>query len=160
MDDGSPADGQVAPAAPPAGSAAAAVRAYYDTLRNGEPLYPYFAAAPTTVKFGVGERLTGYESVAAGLREQTRTTDDWRVDSERLVVEERDCHAWFSDDVFMAWTDTEKRVRYEFDTRWSGTLERADQTPSGSEAAGDDPSDGEPTWLFTGMHVSTSTEGR
>ncbi|WP_254830538.1 nuclear transport factor 2 family protein [Haloglomus salinum] len=154
MDDGTVDDAPVAPADPPARSAAGTVRAYYETLRNGEPLSPYFAEAPTTVKFGVGEQLTGYESVAAGLREQTRTTDGWQVDSRRLVVEERDCHAWFSDDVFMAWTDTEKRVRYEFDTRWSGTLERKD-----SDAADDTTDDG-PAWLFTGMHVSTAVEGR
>ncbi|MFB6206588.1 MAG: nuclear transport factor 2 family protein [Haloglomus sp.] len=151
MDDGSTVDAPVAPADPPAGSAAATVRAYYDDLRNGEPLYPYFHEAPTTVKFGVSERLTGYEAVAAGLREQTRTTADWHVVSDRLVVEARDCHAWFSDDVRMAWTDTGRGVRHEFDTRWSGTLERDD--------AGDD-ADDSPPWLFTGMHVSTSVEGR
>lgn len=146
-----------APADPPPGSAAATVRDYYETLRAGDPLHPYFLDAPTTVKFGVGERLTGGDEVAAGLREQTRTTDDWRVDSRRLVVEARDCHAWFSDDVFMAWTDTERGVRHEFDTRWSGTLERneGDVDESGDRDGGD----GHP-WLFTGMHVSASVEGR
>ncbi|WP_276261310.1 DUF3225 domain-containing protein [Haloglomus litoreum] len=153
MDDGTATDAPVAPADPPAGSAAGTVRAYYETLRDGEPLYPYFADSPATVKFGVGERLTGYEAVVAGLREQTRTTDDWQVDSECLVVEGQDCHAWFSDDVFMAWTDTEQRVRHEFDTRWSGTMERNTDT-------GDSDGTDAPAWLFTGMHVSTSVEGR
>jgi hypothetical protein len=133
-----------APADPPPGSAAATVRSYYDALRDGDPLYPYFHESPTTVKFGVGERLTGYEAVAAGLRNQTETTTDWTVESARLVVEARDCHAWFSDDVFMTWTDTERGVDHAFDTRWSGTLERV--------AAGTDA----PTpWQFTGMHVSS-----
>ena len=141
-------DATVAPADPPAGSAAAVVRAYYQDLRDGAPLYPYFREAPTTVKFGVGERLTGYEAVEAGLRSQTEITTDWVADSDRLVVEARGDHAWFSDDVFIAWTDTERSIRYEFDTRWSGTLVRA---------AGDDP---EPAWLFAGMHVSTAVEGR
>jgi hypothetical protein len=155
-DDGPP----VAPADPPPGSAADVVRSYYETLRDGDPLYPYFARAPSTVKFGVGERLTGYESVAAGLREQTRTTDGWRVDSDRLVVEQRDCHAWFSDDVFMAWTDTERRIRYEFDTRWSGTLERNDDAGSAEGPTEDTPASDDHPWLFTGMHVSTAVEGR
>lgn len=117
--------------------AEATVQDYYEALRRGEPLYPYFAEAESLVKFGIGERLTGYEAVAEGLREQTRTTTDWRVESRRLVVTQRDEHAWFSDDVFVAWTDVEQGVRYEFDTRWSGTLERDDG------------------WKFVGMHVST-----
>lgn len=140
--------------------AAATVRDYYRALREGEPLGRYFLDAPTTVKFGIGERLAGHDEVVAGLREQTRTTRDWAVDSRRLAVEERDCHAWFSDDVWMAWTDTGRNVRFEFDTRWSGTLERADGaaehdggTGTKTEATGGD--DGEtPPWLFAGMHVS------
>jgi len=142
------ADDTLAPATPPEGSAAAVVRAYYQDLRDGAPLHPYFREAPTTVKFGVGERLTGYEAVERGLRAQTETTTGWIVDSDRLVVEARADHAWFSDDVLMAWTDTERSVRHEFDARWSGTLVRAE---------GDDP---EPPWLFAGMHVSTAVEGR
>lgn len=118
--------------------AEATVRDYYEALRRGEPLYPYFLEAETTVKFGIGERLTGYDAVAEGLREQTRTTDDWTVDSSRLRVAERDCHAWFSDDVRLEWTDGELGVRRAFDTRWSGTLERREES-----------------WLFAGMHVST-----
>lgn len=137
-----------APTDPPSGSAAATVRSYYASLRAGEPLHPYFHESPTTVKFGVGERLTGYEAVAAGLREQTETTADWTVESARLAVAERDCHAWFSDDVYMAWTDTERGVDHAFDTRWSGTMERvADGTDGATEV---------PTpWVFTGMHVSS-----
>lgn len=124
--------------------AEATVRAYYDALRDGDPLYPFFASEETTVKFGIGERLTGYEEIRAGLTAQTETTDAWVVDSERLVVESADDHAWFSDDVYMAWTDTERDHRYEFDTRWSGTLQRrSDEADLGTD------------WRFVGMHVST-----
>lgn len=124
--------------------AEATVRAYYDALRDGDPLYPFFARAETTVKFGIGERLTGYEEVRSGLAAQTATTAGWVVDSERLVVDGTDDHAWFSDDVYMAWTDTERDRRYEFDTRWSGTLQRRS-----------DDADLESDWRFAGMHVST-----
>lgn len=120
------------------------VRAYYDALRDGEPLYPFFAREESTVKFGIGERLTGYEEIEAGLRAQTETTDGWVADSDQLIVEERDEHAWFSDDVFMAWNSLERGIRYEFDTRWSGTLERRED----GEGLGSD-------WRFVGMHVST-----
>lgn len=127
--------------------AEATVRSYYDALRDGEPLYPFFGRGGTTVKFGIGERLTGYEEIRAGLRAQTETTTDWVVDSERLVVEAAAAHAWFSDDVFMAWTDTERGHRYEFETRWSGTMQRrADDADLGTE------------WRFVGMHVSTEGE--
>lgn len=120
-------------------SAEAAVRDYYEALRRGEPLYPYFAERDDVVKFGIGERLTGYDEVAEGLREQSRTTEDWTVDSRRLVVVERDECAWFSDDVRMAWRDVEAGEDREFDARWTGTLER----------------DGD-GWLFAGMHVSAA----
>lgn len=120
------------------------VRAYYDALRAGEPLYPFFARFDSTVKFGIGERLTGYDEIREGLRTQTETTDGWTVESDRLVVTERDDHAWFSDDVHMAWTDTDRDRHYEFDTRWSGTLQRR-----GGDEALDTP------WRFVGMHVST-----
>jgi hypothetical protein len=114
---------------------------YYEALRRGEPLYPYFAEDDDVVKFGIGERLTGYDAVAEGLREQTRTTDDWHVESRKLRVVGGDGFAAFSDDVRMAWTDTETEHEYEFDSRWSGTLERRD---------GEDDE-----WQFVGMHVST-----
>lgn len=128
----------------------ATVDAYYDTLRNGEPLYPLFAREESAVKFGIGERLTGYDEIREGLIEQTATTEAWTVDSDRLVVEERDNHAWFSDDVFMAWNSLERGIRYEFDTRWSGTLERReDDTFEGDATAIDT------DWRFVGMHVST-----
>lgn len=121
--------------------ARATVKDYYEALRRGEPLYPYFAESDSVVKFGISERLTGYEAVAEGLREQTRTTTDWAIDSNRLLVTERDRHAWFADDVDMAWTDTDRGIRYEFDTRWTGTLEKSDEA-----------------WLVVGMHVSTAGE--
>lgn len=119
------------------------VREYYEALRRGEPLYPYFAERPDVVKFGVGERLVGYDAVAEGLREQTRTTDDWTVESNDLRVTERDGYAYFSDSVFLSWTDREADHEYAVSTRWSGTMER--------RAVGDD----EAEWLFVGMHVST-----
>lgn len=124
--------------------AEATVRAYHDALRAGDPLYPYFAREASTVKFGIGERLTGYEEIRAGLRSQTESTIGWAVESDRLVVGSADDHAWFSDDVHMAWTDTDRDHRYEFDTRWSGTLQRR----------GDDADLGT-AWRFVGMHVST-----
>ncbi|MFQ3320273.1 MAG: hypothetical protein ACI8UR_002261 [Natronomonas sp.] len=123
--------------------AEATVRAYYDALRTGDPLYPFFAREDSAVKFGIGERLTGYDEIREGLRAQTKTTDGWRVESDRLLVTERDEHAWFSDDVFMAWNSHERGIRYEFDTRWSGTLERRENGALDTE------------WRFVGMHVST-----
>jgi len=131
--------------------AEATVRAYYDALRAGDPLYPFFARDESTVKFGIGERLTGYEAVSEGLRAQTETTEEWAVESDRLVVTERDDYAWFSDDVFMAWTDTERAVRYEFETRWSGTMERREGAPEASL---------DTDWRFVGMHVSTEGSTR
>jgi hypothetical protein len=126
--------------------AEATVRAYYDALRASEPLYPFFAREKSTVKFGVGERLTGYREIREGLREQTATTEEWTVESDRLLVAERDGHAWFSDDVFMAWTDVERDAPYEFKTRWSGTLEwREDDARLGTD------------WRFVGMHVSSES---
>ena len=119
------------------------VTAYYDTLRSGDPLGPYFAEERAEddpfVKFGISERLVGSDEIQERLRGQTETTTDWTVESHALCVSERDGHAWFSDSVSMAWTDTDARVRYEFDTRWSGTLEAT--------------ADG---WQFVGMHVSTA----
>ncbi len=116
------------------------IRSYYDTLRNEEALSPYFASDDALVKFGISERLTGYEAVSDGLAEQTRTTEDWRVRSRDLRVTERERHAWFSDAVGMAWTDVETGQRREFDSRWSGTLE---------DRGG---------WVFVGMHVSAPHE--
>jgi len=115
------------------------ILAYYDALRSGDPLYPFFAESPSVVKFGITERLTGYEEIETGLREQTRTTADWTVESSALSVSERADHAWFSDDVFMSWVDANEGRERAFDSRWSGTLARRD---------------GE--WLFVGMHVSTT----
>ena len=117
------------------------IRRYYAALRAGDPLPPFFAADDSLVKFGISERLAGGERVAEGLREQTRRTEDWTVESRDLRVTERDRHAWFSDDVRMAWTDAEEGERRDFETRWSGTLERR-----------------EGEWLFVGMHVSVARE--
>ena len=136
--------------------AAGTVESYYDSLRAGDPLHPYFLESARTVKFGVGERLEGYDAVADGLREQTRKTEGWEVRSSALLCEHRGDHAWFSDLVFMGWADTEANVRYEFDTRWSGTLVELDDEEREREI---DPLDETP-WRFAGMHVSTSVQGR
>lgn len=125
--------------------AAATVDAYYDALRSGNPLAPFFAR-DATVKFGIGERLYGFDEIAAGLTAQTETTEGWRIESERLLVTERDGYAWFSDEVGMAWRDLKRGSEYEFDTRWSGTLERR---PGADDGAVDTP------WRFVAMHVST-----
>jgi hypothetical protein len=114
------------------------IERYYDALGAGDPLAPFFADTETTVKFGISETLWGGEAVADGLREQTATTTDWAVDSRSLAVDQHADVAWFADEVGLAWTDAERDVRREFDTRWSGTLERT---------AG---------WRFVGMHVSTA----
>lgn len=122
-------------------SAETTVRAYYEAVRNGAPLGPYFADHSTTVKFGISERLRGSEAITEGLAEQTRTTDEWRVESTALSVTEREGYAWFADAVDMAWTDIATGERFSFDSRWSGTLERQD---------GD--------WKFVSMHVSAPRE--
>ncbi|WP_123539169.1 nuclear transport factor 2 family protein [Halosimplex salinum] len=130
------------------------VREYYGALRAGEPLAPFFAPVDDLVKFGVSERLVGYEAVADGLRDQTETTTDWAVESHDLRVTERERHAWFSDRVSLSWTDTDRRIRFEFETRWSGTLELRDE----DEVADPESDDGAGTWQFVGMHVSAARE--
>ena len=132
------------------GTAEAAVCAYYDALAAGDPLGPFFGDGEI-VKFGISETLVGGEAVREGLREQSRTTADWTVDSEALGVTEREGHAWFSDRVAMAWTDTDRDVDRAFDTRWSGTLERRAENGDPSTAP-------DAPWQFVGMHVSTPGE--
>lgn len=117
------------------------VRAYYDALREGEPLAPFFVESPATVKVGIRERLVGYAAVANGLREQTRTTEDWTVESRDLHVVERDGAAAVNDAVTLSWYDAEAFAERTFETRWSGTLLPSD--------------DG---WAFAGLHVSTPTD--
>ena len=126
--------------ATPADTAEGTVRNYYESLRNGEPLTPYFAGGEETFKFGITERLFGYDEVEKALTEQTRTTENWTVGSHGLSVAERDEHAWFRDTVRMAWEDTQKERSYDFVTRWSGTLEKHEG------------------WVFVGMHVSAEPE--
>ena len=118
-------------------SAEATIEDYYDALRAGEPLAPFFAA-DALVKFGIGERLVGGDDIAAGLREQTRTTENWTVESHDLRVTEEGEWAWFADDVRMAWDDSESDEHHDHRTRWSGGLRQADG------------------WRFVGMHVSVS----
>jgi len=127
------------------------IEAYYDALRDGDPLYAYFAPDTEIVKVAISERLVGYEAIEEGLREQNRTTADWVVESHDLRVTERDRHTWFADRVSLAWTDTDERVRHDFETRWSGTLERERRRKGESE---DSPGD----WRFVGMHVSVARD--
>ena len=117
------------------------VRAYYDSLRAGEALAPFFVESPATVKVGLGERLVGYAEIANALREQTRTTDDWSVRSHDLQLVERDGGVAVADAVSLSWYDGEAFVERSFETRWSGTLVPTD--------------DG---WAFAGMHVSAATD--
>ncbi len=115
--------------------------AYYDALRDGEPLSPFFLESPETVKVGLSEQLRGYAEIAAGLAEQTATTTAWTVESHDRSVAERDSSGWFSDRVTLAWTDTQTDTNYRFETRWTGTLEQRD--------GGD-----EKPWQFASLHVS------
>jgi hypothetical protein len=133
-------------------SAEETIRAYYDTVRtNGQP-GQYFAdergGDATVVKFGISESLVGIDAVRDGLAEQTATTENWSLESRDLRVTQRDDYAWFSDSVRMAWTDMDEELRHEFESRWSGTLERRPEW----ESALDTP------WRFVGMHVSAPTE--
>lgn len=121
-------------------TAESTVRTYYEALERGEPLYPFFTERDDVVKYGIEERLTGYDEISEGLREQNRTTDDWRVESRALRVIGGEGWAHFSDEVALSWTRLPEDDRVAFDTRWSGTLELVD---------------GE--WLFVGMHVSAAT---
>ncbi|ELZ19184.1 hypothetical protein C477_09299 [Haloterrigena salina JCM 13891] len=129
------------------------VHDYYDALRSGEPLEPYFLEDESTVKFGISEALFGFESVREALQEQTATTAGWTVESGNLVVSERDAFATFADEVTMAWTDTENGASRRFETRWSGTLVR--EGHSEQDAAGDE---AVPQWRFATMHVSTADD--
>jgi hypothetical protein len=115
------------------------VRDYYEALRRGEPLDPYFHERPDVVKVGVFSRRLGGEGVAESLRDQTARTDDWTVESEDLQTFDRGDHAHFVDSVGLAWTDTRAGRRHEFDTRWTGLVE---------------PRGGDP--LFVSMHVSAA----
>lgn len=120
-------------------SAEKQIEDYYDALRSGDPLEPFFAEGEI-VKVGISERLVGSEQVTEGLREQTETTSDWTVESRDLRVTERESVAWFADEVRMAWT-TDEGDEHDFETRWSGTLQRV-----------------EAEWKFVGMHVSVARE--
>lgn len=124
----------------PASDPTETIRAYYEALRNGDPLAPYFAETTAGRKFGISENLTGHPAIRDGLRQQTEETTEWRIRSHDLSVVDRECHAWFSDIVEMAWTNTESDDQYEFSTRWSGMLEY------------------DAEWRFVGMHVSAPHE--
>ncbi|MFC6717319.1 hypothetical protein ACFQGT_05490 [Natrialbaceae archaeon GCM10025810] len=157
------------------------VRSYYEALRRGEPLSPYFRESGTTVKFGISESLFGYDDVSAALTEQTRTTEEWTVESERLVVDEPvDGVATFGDEVALGWTDRERDERRSFDTRWSGTIVARSSDDPGirdADSVGEDSDEEEsgrrgakstsgpdaethvtPPWAFATMHVSAAHE--
>ncbi|ESS08953.1 MAG: SnoaL-like domain protein [uncultured archaeon A07HN63] len=123
--------------------AEATIRAYYDALRAGEPLSPFFLESLATVKVSLSERFSGYPDIADELSEQSAMTTEWTVESADLSVTTRDDYGWFDDEVTMAWTNTRVDTDHEFDTRWTGTLEANE-------------SDG--TWQFVTMHVSTAAE--
>jgi len=118
------------------------ITAYYEALEASEPLSPFFAESLSTVKVGLSEQLVGYPEVADALAEQTATTADWRVENPEPSVTTREEFAWFHDQVTLAWTDTTLDTDYEFDTRWTGTLEA---NPDG-------------TWQFVSLHVSAPNE--
>jgi hypothetical protein len=121
-------------------SAEDAVLDYYEALRRGEPLYPSFRESPDTWKAAISTTYDGYDAVAAALREQTRTTDDWTVESDGPAVVQHEDWASFHDDVSLAWTTTDDdgaATRHEHETRWSGTLVEHDDE-----------------WLFLELHVS------
>lgn len=122
--------------------AEATITAYYDALRAGDPLSPFFLESLATVKVSLSERLTGYPDIADELSEQSAMTDAWTVESSDLSVTAREEYAWFHDEVTMAWTNTKRDTDYEFETRWTGALE--------ANADG--------TWQFVSLHVSTATE--
>lgn len=138
------------------------VRDYYGALRRGDSLEQYFRADESTVKFGISEALFGYDAVADALREQTATTDEWTVESTRLVVDQRDAFATFADEVTMAWTATDSGERNRFETRWSGTMVPAadDWDRNQNESNGQEPTPNEtaPDWRFTTVHVSTADQ--
>ncbi|ESS06026.1 MAG: hypothetical protein A07HB70_01573 [uncultured archaeon A07HB70] len=115
------------------------VRDYYEALRRGEPLDPYFSERSDVVKIGVFSRLVGGDRVAEALRRQTARTADWTVESAGLRAFDRGGHAHFVDGVRLAWTDARTDRRHEFDTRWTGLVEARDHEP-----------------LFVSMHVSAA----
>jgi len=133
-------------------SAEETIRAYYDAVQVEAQPGQYFAdergGDTDIVKFGLSESLVGVEAVRDGLAEQTATTENWSLESRDLRVTQRDEYAWFSDSVQMAWTDMAEERRHEFESRWSGTLERRPEWESALDTQ----------WRFVGMHVSAPVE--
>lgn len=117
------------------------LESYYDSLRDGAPLEPYFSREIHPVKFGISEELDGYEDIAKGLRAQTRTTTDWEITSHNLQTDSKEGIGWFSDLVAMQWRNIEEDRMIRWNTRWSGTLLEED---SG--------------WTFVRMHVSAAED--
>jgi hypothetical protein len=48
-------------------TAESTIRAYYDALRAGEPLAPFFTDGEPTIKIGISERLVGLDAVETDL---------------------------------------------------------------------------------------------
>ncbi|WP_435333143.1 nuclear transport factor 2 family protein [Haloarchaeobius sp. TZWWS8] len=123
-------------------SAEDTVHEYYEALRRGEPLYPYFLEDGATWKAAISTAYEGYDTVAEALRDQTKSTDEWTVESAGATVTTRGdgSYALFHDDVHLGWTDTSTGQRWGFDTRWSGVLECIDEADQ--------------EWQFVQLHVS------
>ncbi len=117
------------------------LESYYQALRDGEPLEPFFARDHRAVKFGITESLHGYAEIEDGLTAQTATTTDWSIRSHRLETDTAGEVGWFSDHVTMRWRDIEADEQLEWETRWSGTVLHVDSD-----------------WQFVRMHVSAAHE--
>lgn len=119
------------------------IETYYETLRCGEPLTPFFSEDPQAVKLGIEETLVGYADIADGLSSQTDRTSEWTVESTSLRVTERDAFAWFHDEVRLSWHDDPTGTDESYDTRWTGTLEYREPVDR---------------WQFVSLHVSVPVD--
>ncbi|MGM0604932.1 MAG: nuclear transport factor 2 family protein [Halobacteriota archaeon] len=126
-------------------TATSTIEAYYDALRCGEPLTPFFLEAPSTVHIDVGETLVGYANVADTLATQTDRTSEWTLDTAGPSVTERDSFAWFHDEVTLGWVDERTHTDHQYETRWTGTLEYRDRNNG---------------WRFVSLHVSVPVESK
>lgn len=127
----------------PTNSPRETIETYYETLRRGEPLTPFFSEDPQAVKLGIEETLVGYADIADGLSSQTDRTSDWTVESTSLRVIERDAFAWFHDEIRLSWHDKSTGTDESYDTRWTGTLEYRDPVDR---------------WQFVTLHVSVPVD--
>ncbi len=119
------------------------IETYYETLRRGEPLTPFFSEDPQAIKLGIEETLVGYADIADGLSSQTDRTSEWTVESTSLRVTERDAFAWFHDKVRLSWHDDPTGTDESYNTRWTGTLEYREPVDR---------------WQFVSLHVSVPVD--